>query len=346
MAVLKRPTIRDVAAQAGVSHQTVSRVINGHDSVSEATRDRVRAAIEDLGYVPSPLARGLTSNRTHSLGLVTSEISDHFFAEVAAGAEVEARRRGYYLMIASVEEAAPGDEHAYLRLMLDRRVEGLIIASPSPPLSPDGLLPDLADRVPIVALAASHDLPGLTVVDVDNERGGFDATTLLIERGHRRIATITGPREWPSSGYRLSGYQAALRRAGIELDPALTEHCPDWGLAAGQQAVGRLIDRGAPFTAIFAQSDLIAIGAMQVLRERGLHIPGDVSVIGYDDIPVAAFVEPALTTMSQPMREVGELAAGIVLDVLAGDGGLEQRPAVRLLAAKPVVRGSVGPPPP
>src|ERR671934_1430140 len=151
MAVLKRPTIRDVANHAGVSHQTVSRVINGHDSVSEETRDRVCAAIERLGYVPSPLARGLTSNRTHSLGLVTSEISDHFFAEVAAGAEVEARRRGYYLMIASVEESAPDDEHAYLRLMVERRVEGLIIASPSRPLSPEEVPRGVADRVPIVA---------------------------------------------------------------------------------------------------------------------------------------------------------------------------------------------------
>ena len=344
MAVLKRPTIRDVANHAGVSHQTVSRVINGHDSVSEETRDRVRAAIERLGYVPSPLARGLTSNRTHSLGLVTSEISDHFFAEVAAGAEVEARRRGYYLMIASVEEAAPGDEHAYLRLMVERRVEGLIIASPSRPLTANEVPHAVAERVPIVALAARHDLPGFTVVDVDNERGGFDATTLLLRRGHRRIATITGPLEWPSATYRLAGYGAALARAGIEQNPSLVEHCHEWGLAAGQQAAVALLARGSSFTAVFAQSDLIAIGAMQVLRERGLRVPEDVSVVGYDDIPVAAFTDPALTTVSQPMREVGELAAGIVLDVLSGDGTPPQEPAVHLLPAAVVERASVGPP--
>ena len=344
MAVLRRPTIRDVALQAGVSHQTVSRVINGHDSVSDETRERVQAAIEELGYVPSPLARGLTSNRTHSLGLVTSEISDHFFAEVAAGAEVEARRRGYYLMIASVEEAAPDDEHAYLRLMLERRVEGLIIASPSRPLTPDELPPDAADRVPIVVLAARHDLAGFTVVDVDNERGGLDATTVLLERGHRRIATITGPLEFPSADYRLRGYEAALVRAGVARDPQLIEHGRDWGLTAGQQAAHELLDRGVAFTAIFAHSDLIAIGAMQALRERGLRVPNDVSVIGYDDIPVAGFMEPALTTIRQPMREVGELAAGIVLDVLAGDEALERRPAVHLLRAPVVERASVAPP--
>ena len=344
MAVLKRPTIRDVAARAGVSHQTVSRVINGHGSVSEDTRERVRAAIEQLGYVPSPIARGLISDRTHSLGLVTSEISDHFFAEVAAGAEVEARRHGYYLMIASVEESAPGDEHAYLRLMLERRVEGLIIASPSPPLSADHVLPGLTERVPIVALAASHDLSGVTVVDVDNERGGFDATTLLLERGHRRIATITGPGEWPSAAYRLDGYFNALHQAGVEPDASLVEHCEDWGLAAGQEGVRRLLERGARFTAIFAQSDLIAIGAIQMLRAHGLGVPDDVSVVGYDDIPMAAFVDPALTTVNQPMREVGELAAGILLDVLGGDGAAEQPPGVHLLPARVVVRESVGPP--
>jgi LacI family transcriptional regulator len=344
MAVLRRPTIRDVATRAGVSHQTVSRVINGHDSVTDETRERVRAAIRELKYVPSPIARGLISNRTHSLGLVTAEISDHFFAEVAAGAEVEARRRGFYLIIASVEESAPDDEHAYLRLMLERRVEGLIIASPTPLLNNEQLPPALAERVPIVVLAAGHDVAGFTVVDVDNERGGFDAATLLVRSGHRRIATITGPLEWPSARDRLAGYRDALRQAGIEPDAALVEHCHDWGLAAGQEAAGRLLEGGAPFTAIFAQSDLMAIGAIEVLRARGLAVPGDVSVVGYDDIPVAAFVDPPLTTVGQPMREVGELAASIVLDALAGDGGPELEPSVRLLPAGVVVRGSVGPP--
>jgi LacI family transcriptional regulator len=341
MPVLKRPTIRDVASRAGVSHQTVSRVINGHDSVTVETRERVHAAIRDLEYVPSPIARGLSSNRTHSLGLVTAEISDHFFAEVAAGAETEARRRGYYLMIASVEEAAPDDERDYLRLMLERRVEGLIIASPSPLLNADQLPPAGAEQVPIVALAARHDLPGFTVVDVDNERGGFDAASLLLEHGHRRIATITGPLEWPSAQDRLKGYEDALRGAGVELDESLVEHAEDWGLAAGQEAAQRLLDAGSPFTAIFAQSDLTAIGAIQVLRSHGLAVPGDVSLVGYDDIPVAAFVDPPLTTIRQPMREVGEVAAGIVLDAIAADGQGEAGPGVRLLPASVVLRGSV-----
>src|SRR6266498_3045806 len=162
----RQPTIRDVAERAGVSHQTVSRVINGHDLVSAETRRRVEEAIRELNYVPSPIARGLSTN-----------ISDHFFAEVAAGAEIEARRHGYYLVIASVEEHTEADERAYLRLMLERRVEGLIVARPRPPISTDQLRPPLA--APLVAIASSES-PRLTVVAVDNPRGRPDAVSSLM----------------------------------------------------------------------------------------------------------------------------------------------------------------------
>src|SRR6266540_2217720 len=305
----RQPTIRDVAERAGVSHQTVSRVINGHDLVSAETRRRVEEAIRELNYVPSPIARGLNSNRTHSIGLVSTNISDHFFAEVAAGAEIEARRHGYYLVIASVEEHTEADERAYLRLMLERRVEGLIVARPRLPISTDQVGPPL--EVPLVAIASSES-PGLTVVDVDNRRGGLDAVSFLVARGHTRIATITGPTVWPSGR----------------------------GLEDGQAAMTRLLARRARFTALFAYSDLIAIGAIRELRAARLRVPEDVSVVGYDDIPVAAFLEPPLTTVSQPMREVGERAASLLLGAIAGagNGGLH------LLPVRLVVRASVVPP--
>jgi DNA-binding LacI/PurR family transcriptional regulator len=331
----RQPTIRDVAERAGVSHQTVSRVINGHDLVSPATRERVEAAIHELKYVPSPIARGLISNRTHSIGLVSTDVSDHFFAEVTAGAEVEARRHGYYLMIASVEGHAEADERAYLRLMLERRVEGLIVARPRLPISPDPVTSPLG-QVPLVAIASSE-APGLTVVDVDNRRGGLDAVSYLLARGHRRIATITGPARWQSSRARLEGYRAALRAAGIGADPSLIEQAPGWGLADGQTAMARLLAQGAGFTALFAHSDLIAIGAIRELQAHGMRVPEEVSVVGYDDIPIAAFMDPPLTTVSQPMREVGERAARLLLDAISngGDGGIQ------LLPVRLVVRGSV-----
>jgi DNA-binding LacI/PurR family transcriptional regulator len=334
----RQPTIRDVAERAGVSHQTVSRVLNHQHPVSPQTRARVEEAIRELNYVPSPIARGLNSNRTHSIGLVSTNISDHFFAEVAAGAEIEARRHGYYLVIASVEEHAEADERAYLRLMLERRVEGLIVARPRLPiiLNPPTRSPL---EVPLVAIASSES-PGLTVVDVDNRRGGLDAVSFLLAQGHTRIATITGPAVWQSSRARLEGYQDALRQAGIALDPSLVEQAPGWGLADGQAAMARLLARGVRFTALFAYSDLIAIGAIRELRANGMRVPEDVSVVGYDDIPVAAFLEPPLTTVSQPMREVGERAASLLLGAISGGGNGR----VHLLPVRLVARGSVVPP--
>jgi LacI family transcriptional regulator len=336
----RRATIRDVAALAAVSHQTVSRVINGQASVAEQTRRRVLAAIEQLEYVPSPMARGLISNRTHTLGMVTADVSDGFFARAVAGAEVEARRRNYYLIVGSVEESPDDAEGAgYLRLMLDRRVEGLILARPGVVLSGDQLEQATDAAIPLVSIGSAH-LPGFTNVDVDNHQGGFDATSHLLELGHRTVATITGPLEWPSADARLAGYRAALRAAGIPDDPALVEHTPDWGLETGFAATDRLLSRGRPITAVFAQSDFIALGAIRRLRSEGLRVPEDVSVVGYDDLPVAAYVDPPLTTVHQPMREVGELAATVLLDRIAGGAA----PGPRLLPARLVVRQSTAPP--
>jgi DNA-binding LacI/PurR family transcriptional regulator len=333
----RQPTIRDVAERAGVSHQTVSRVINRHDLVSAETRRRVEEAIRELNYVPSPIARGLNSNRTHSIGLVSTDISDHFFAEVAAGAEIEARRQGYYLVIASVEEHTDTAERAYLRLMLERRVEGLIVARPRVPISADQVGSPL--EVPLVAIASSE-WPGLTVVDVDNRRGGLDAVSFLLARGHTSIATITGPTEWPSSRARLEGYQDALHQVGIAVEPSLVEQASGWGLADGQAAMARLLARKVRFTAMFAYSDLVAIGAIRELRASGLRVPEDVSVVGYDDIPVAAFLEPPLTTVSQPMRQVGERAASLLLGAISGGGS----GGLHLLPVRLVVRSSAVPP--
>src|SRR5919197_4656621 len=330
--VNRPPTIRDVAARAGVSHQTVSRVINDNPQVTPATRERVLAAIRELSFVPSPLARGLLSNQTRSIGVVADDISDHFFARMVAGAEAEARRRGYYLMIGSVEPDE--DEVGYLRLMLERRVEGLILARPSVPIPIEHLLPARSAGIPLVA--ACRDVPGFTVVDVDNRRGGFDATAYLLAHGHHSIATIVGPHDWPSATARLAGYRDALAGAGIHESPVLVERAADWGLESGRIAAARLLGRArGEFTALFAHSDLIALGAIRELRAADLRIPEDVSVVGFDDVPISAFVEPTLTPLHQPMDEVGALAARLVLDHLAGgeplDGTAKHLPAAQLV---------------
>ena len=331
----RRATIRDVASHAGVSHQTVSRVINGNPNVAEVTREKVLATISTLGYVPSPMARGLISNRTHSIGIVAEDISDQTFARWVAGAERAARARGYYLMIGSVEPE--DDERGYLRLMLERRVEGLLLARPSVLLPLSELEPVMAAGVPIVSVGTSH--PHGIAVDVDNRQGGYDATSHLIGHGHRAIATILGPADWPSTAARLDGYRAALDEAGIGYDPALVVQATGWGLESGRTAGAELRARGTRFTALFAHSDLIAFGAMRELRLQGLSIPDDVSVVGYDDLPVAAYVDPPLTTVHQPMEELGALAAGLLLDQLAGEGS--QGAQTHLLPAELVPRESV-----
>lgn len=334
-------TIRDVAARAAVSHQTVSRVLNDHRSVATATRQRVLDAIEQLGYVPNPLARGLIANRTRSVGMVTADVSDSFFARAVAGAEAETRQHGYYLIVASVDQSAEV-EAGYLRLMLERRVEGLILARPGVVLSAEQLEGAEASGIPLVAIGTAE-MPGFVVVDVDNAAGGYLATRHLIDHGHRRIATIVGPPEWPSSTQRHLGYLQALRDAGLEAIDGLVERADDWGLAAGEEALGRLTARREQFTALFAHSDLIAMGAIRLLRGMGRDVPADVSVVGYDDLPIAEFLDPPLTTVHQPMREVGQLAAAIVHEQLEAAAPAQAGP--RLLPASLVPRQSVAAPP-
>ncbi|HYY54684.1 MAG TPA: LacI family DNA-binding transcriptional regulator [Candidatus Dormibacteraeota bacterium] len=333
--------MRDVARRAGVSHQTVSRVINGEDTVAPATRDRVRRAIRELEYVPSAIARSLSSDRTHTLGMVTTDISDHFFAEAVVGAEAEARKHGLFLIIGTVEEAASDDEGAYLRLMLEQRIDGLVIARPRRRVAGDALLRRLTERVPVVEIASDVAVPSVEVVDVDNRQGGLDATNLLIERGHRAIATVTGPLDWPSAQARLEGYRESLRRAKLAETASLIASGKDWGLESGEHGATRLLDGGKRFTAVFAQSDLLALGAIACLRRRGLRVPEDVSVVGYDDIPVAAFVDPPLTTVRQPMREVGALAVRLIVERTGRDRAAAHR---HLLRAPVIERKSVAPP--
>ena len=311
---MKGATIRDVARRARVSHQTVSRVINGQENVTAATRERVLDAIRELEYVPSAVARSLSSNRTHTLGMVTTDVSDHFFSEAVAGAEAEARKRGYFLIIGSIEEGSEDDERTYLRLMLERRVEGLIVAVPRLRIADDDILADAVARIPTVLVASDIELAGADHVDIDNRRGGHEATGYLVAQRHRVIATITGPLDWPSARARLDGYRDALREAGISADRALVEPCVDWGLESGRRAADRLLSSAPTLTAIFAQSDLLALGAIAALRARGLRVPEDVSVVGFDDIPVSSVFDPPLTTVRQPMREVGELAARLIGD--------------------------------
>jgi LacI family transcriptional regulator, galactose operon repressor len=339
-----RPTIREVAASAGVSYQTVSRVINSDGYVAEATRAKVLEAIRALNFVPNGIARSLSSRRSHTLGVVSNDISDHSFAEMAAGAELEARRHGFYLIIGSVEDGSPDDEEAYLRLMQQRRIDGLIVARPRLRPASRRLLAGIADSIPTVAIASRLEAPRLHSVDIDNRGGGRMATAHLIEQGHRAIATITGPLDWPSAQARMEGAQEALRNAGIGIKLQVVTST-EWGVESGRAAMSKLLESGRTFTALFAQSDLLALGAMAELQARNLSVPGDVSVVGYDDIPVARYMTPALTTVHQPMPEVGARAVRLLVNELsASPRAGRARRRHQLVDVSLVVRDSVASP--
>lgn len=313
----KRATIDLVAREAGVSAQTVSRVLNNRPDVSPATRARIKEIMQRMGYQPNAMARSLASRRTRTLGLITDDFSDYFFAQVIAGAEEEARRRGYFFMLGSTEKN-PQDEPEYIRLFSQRHVEGFLFAHSSTGTDNRHLADLVHSEVPVVT--ASYYVPGniFTVVDVDNMTGGRQAALHLLEGGHTSIAMIKGPDGWKSVADRAAGFEQTLRRAGLDVkDQRLAQG--DWSYASGYRAMSQILEQDLTFTALFAHNDQMAIGAMRAAREAGKRIPQDLSVVGYDDIPAAEYADPPLTTIRQPMREVGATAARLLIERIEQD---------------------------
>ena len=310
----KKVTIRDVARQAGVSYQTVSRVLNERPDVAEETRQRVHQVIKELEYRPSAIARSLTSQRTYTLGLITADFSDYFFTQVIVGAEAEARKYGYFFMLCSTERN-PADEPEYLRLLTERNVDGILFARPSTEHDSRHIVSLLRQGMPLVTTA--YHLPGeeLTVVDVDNVSGGLQATQCLLDGGHRHIGMIKGPADWKSVNDRHEGYRLALEKAGIPFRDTLIE-TGDWSYESGYQAMWRLLEKAPYLTAVFAQNDRMAIGAIRALREARREIPENVAIIGFDDIPAAAYSYPPLSTIRQPMQQVGQVATCMLIEAI------------------------------
>jgi DNA-binding LacI/PurR family transcriptional regulator len=305
--------------------------------VAPETRKRVLAAIEQLGYQPNAIARSLASNRTRTLGLITADFSDYFFTQVIIGAEQEARRAGYFFMLGSTERNL-ADEPEYIRLLSQYRVDGFFFARPSTEEDNRHLITLLREGVPLVTTA--YYLPGepMRVVDIDNVDGGYRAAAHLLELGHRHVATITGPRTWKSANDRLTGYVRALQDVGVSHTEELVAE-GDWSLPSGYAAMRQILGRGASFTALFAQNDQMAIGAMRALQEAGRRVPDDVAVIGYDGIPVSEFTSPPLSTMVQPMQEVGRMAARLLIETIED---LTTPPREILLRAELLCRATCG----
>jgi LacI family transcriptional regulator len=333
-------TVAEIARSIGVSMATVSKVLNDRSDVSAATRARVKAALADHDYVKPPRAksRPRKPQSTRLIEILFNDTGSPWAAEMTRGVEAAARREGVGVVISAHKPTAV-DTAAWLDQVLARRSLGAILA-----------VSDLATAdhqrmaragIPMVLVDPVGDFESeLPSFGAGNWGGGLAATSYLIDLGHRRIGTITGPMRYLCSQARLAGYRAALERAGLAFDPALVQH-GDFHHESALAAAQVLLDVPEPPTAIFAANDEQALGVYAAAEQRSLRVPADLSVIGFDDVPMSQWVLPALTTVRQPIRELGELATRAVLAAGAG-GGLS--PSRTELPTTLVVRGSTAPP--
>ncbi|MGD2205337.1 MAG: LacI family DNA-binding transcriptional regulator [Anaerolineae bacterium] len=332
-----RPTIKDVAARAGVSRQTVSRVINNKGEVSDATRARVLAAIDELGYRPNVAARSIVVGRTCTLGCISPSLTDYTFANIIDSSQAEARRLGYFVLTGSAPTVA--DVEPLLEEMLRRRVDGLMVLNPRADERYRYFLPLIKKGLAVLYLNSTPQEEPVSSIHCDDRDGGYQATRYLIDLGHKAIATILGPGNEEASDDRLAGYRQALIEAGLACDPDHTIR-GDWSATSGYEATGQLLTASRPFSAIFAQNDQMAVGAIRALREAGRQVPDDVSVIGFDDIPLASYFDPPLTTVRQPMQETGERAARLLVETIQNP---DRTPEQIAIPARLVERASCGP---
>lgn len=308
-------SIAGVAEQAGVSVATVSRVLNGHSNVRPETRDRVLAAVETSGYRVNELARNLRTAESRLLLTMVPDFGNPFYSEVVRGIDAVARQHGYFMLLCDTG-ADPGRERSYFDMLRRHRADGAIC------LDPDTVQHALAEdsgTLPWVACCEFDTDMGVPFVGIDNYRAAGDAVRHLLSRGHRKIGLISSDDGYLYARQRQQGYLDALREAGVTPRAAWCRNVYSLDYAAGAVAAAELAQQNhadAP-DAIFAVSDTLAIGAINGLRSVGKRTPDDVAVVGFDDISVAAQIDPPLTTIAQPMRELGETAARLLLKRLA-----------------------------
>lgn len=329
------PTIQEVARKAGVSPTTVSHVINNSRVVSAETRLRVEAAMEELHYRPNALARSLRRGQTHTLGLILPDISNPFFAEIGHSIETAAFEQGYSVILCNTE----GDldkEDLYVDVLSKKQVDGMIFVAAGD--QTDSLRALLRHEVPVVVV--DRDLPEVEVdaVLADSRQGGYLATQHLIALGHRRIGCIAGPFHLTPSAQRVTGYREALLDAHLLADDDLIKR-GDFHPESGYRAARSLLERRDAPAAIFACNDLMALGALRAAAESGRQVPADLAIVGFDDIELASYTSPPLTTIAQPKADLGRLAVQWLIEHIAD----KSRPARReLLPTRLIVRGTCG----
>ncbi|NYI07705.1 LacI family DNA-binding transcriptional regulator [Allostreptomyces psammosilenae] len=328
-----KPVMRDVARLVGVSHQTVSRVLNNHPSVRRETRERVLAAIRELDYHRNSAARALVTDRSHILGVVTLDLNLVGPASTVSAIERVAREAGYFVSVASASATDEDSMVDAIGRLREQGVEGIVTVAPV-----DSLLAALArvpEEMPLVGTGIGH-APGVPMVGVDNYGGAVAATRHLLDLGHATVHHICGPTDWPETRERLKGWRATLTEAGAEVPPVLAG---DWSARSGYEAA-RLIARDPQVTAVFCGNDQMAVGALRALHQAGRAVPGEVSVVGFDGIPEAAYLQPPLTTVAQDFGALGRASLELLINQIATG----ERPSQHVLhPPRLVVRESTGP---
>lgn len=335
-------TLNDIAERAGVSLATASRVLNGSNrGVSATLRERVHRAAQALEYVPNAHAQALVRSRTSIVGVIVHDVSDPYFSEIVRGVQHVASNAGQLVVLCN-SYRDPTRELEYLALLRAQRVQAIVLAGSG--IADEAYRGHLCGHIEAftraggrAAFIGRHAIDGDAVIP-DNPGGGRAVARTLLELGHRQIGVITGPMLITSTGDRFDGFRAELGHAGLALrDDAVVE--ADFSREGGAWAAGLLLDRHPGLTAIFALNDAMALGALGTLRQRGISVPHQVSLVGFDDIPLARDITPPLTTVHVPMQELGARAMALALDTTP------REPRVLHLPTAIVLRGSTGPVP-
>lgn len=307
--------MEDVAAKAGVSHQTVSRVINNHPNVSAKTRTLVEAAIAELGYRRNTAARQLVTRRSETFGVVAHNMEHYGPSRILLGIQEAARTAGYSVNSVGLPDASQKAIIETVEYHLAHQVDALVVIAPQEEIV--RAIEKLQPGVPLVAIG-DIGAAGVQSVGVDQQRGGWLATQHLIELGHRNIAHIMGPADWLDAQARRRGWEAALSAAGLQTGPLLVG---DWSAESGYRAGKKLIDAGE-CSAVFAGNDQMSLGVLRAAHERKLSLPRDLSVVGFDDSPESGFYYPPLTTVRQDFMELGRRCVAMILDGISGNDPL------------------------
>jgi DNA-binding LacI/PurR family transcriptional regulator len=343
-------TIRDVARESGYSASTVSIVLNNAPLsryIPEDTKGRIQAAARRLGYRPNPLARSLRSQRSNIVGVMVFDITDPFCTPILRGLENALYQASYLSLLADAHNE-PHRFERYLEMLLDRRVEGLIVIA-NWLVTDIKVLADLTEKqVPTVIAGRAFEIENISTVSVDNEGGAALALEHLCGLGHREIAFLRGPKTLASSGQRWKGIRNFAQSVGLRLDVKRIVELPESldpnsSFEAGAQLTADLLRGRKSFSALVAYDDITALGALRALKKKGLRVPEDCSVVGFDDVAQASLSAPSLTTVRQPMEAMGSMSVGMMLDAIKAMEQKKSMPVVRRkIPAELVVRESTG----